>query len=123
MEDGPSLDPPPSLPSPRYLLEQAGGSGPSYYPGPGNRVFETQYLLPKDLTCAQCVFQWRYIAANNWGEEHTSQGPVLGSYVVVVNKQTIWQSGVMQVWSGGEWSSQGYGAMESAPYPDLATGG
>ena len=68
----------------RYLLEQSNGVGPNYFPGPGNRVFETQYQvvnifiyfqttiscfqLPKDLTCAQCVFQWRYIAANNWGE-------------------------------------------------------
>jgi len=60
----------------RYLLEQAGGSGPSYYPGPGNRVFETQYLLPKDLTCAQCVFQWRYIAANNWGTCRNGTGKV-----------------------------------------------
>jgi len=51
----------------RYLLEQSSGVGPSYFPGPGNRVFETQYQLPNDLTCVQCVFQWRYIAANNWG--------------------------------------------------------
>ena len=26
------------------------------------------FQLPNDLTCVQCVFQWRYIAANNWGE-------------------------------------------------------
>ena len=25
------------------------------------------YQLPKDLTCRQCVFQWRYVAGNNWG--------------------------------------------------------
>ena len=80
----------------RYLLEQSNGVGPSYFPGPGNRVFETQYQvlfkifshfgfedhyqflsfpcfqLPKDLTCVQCVFQWRYIAANNWGEFFSS---------------------------------------------------
>ena len=103
----------PNFPSPplplRYPLEQAGGSGTSYYPGPGNRVFETQYRLPKDLTCAQCVFQWRYIAANNWGENNTSQGSLLCSYVAVVNKQSIRQSGVMQLWCGGEWSSQRQG--------------
>ena len=87
----------------RYLLEQSNGVGPRYFPGPGNRVFETQYQvlfkilnhfgfetqdqfwskffiflsltcfqLPKDLTCVQCVFQWRYIAANNWGEFFSS---------------------------------------------------
>lgn len=40
-----------------------------YYPGPGTKVFEMHYQLPKDLTCRQCVFQWRYVAGNNWGEE------------------------------------------------------
>lgn len=39
-----------------------------YYPGPGNKVFEAYYKLPDGLTCAQCVFQWRYVAGNNWGD-------------------------------------------------------
>lgn len=39
-----------------------------YYPGPGNKIFEAFYKLPDDLTCAQCVFQWRYVAGNNWGD-------------------------------------------------------
>ncbi|KAF7993704.1 hypothetical protein HCN44_010299 [Aphidius gifuensis] len=39
-----------------------------YYPGPGNRIFEGYFKLPDDLTCAQCVFQWKYIAGNNWGD-------------------------------------------------------
>ena len=39
-----------------------------YYPGPGSKVFEMHYQLPKDLTCKQCVFQWRYVAGNNWGK-------------------------------------------------------
>ena len=39
-----------------------------YFPGPGSKVFEMHYQLPKDLTCKQCVFQWRYVAGNNWGK-------------------------------------------------------
>lgn len=27
-----------------------------------------RYVLPKGLTCSQCVLQWRYIAGNNWGK-------------------------------------------------------
>lgn len=38
------------------------------YPGPGNRIFEGFFKLPDGLTCAQCVFQWKYIAGNNWGD-------------------------------------------------------
>ena len=38
-----------------------------YFPNPGNKVIEMHYQLPKDLTCRQCVFQWRYVAGNNWG--------------------------------------------------------
>ena len=49
----------------RYLLEQSSGVGPSYFPGPGNRVFETQYqvkttpdLDPKKLTFLLSAPQW-----------------------------------------------------------------
>ena len=24
-------------------------------------------MLPDDVTCTQCVIQWKYIAGNNWG--------------------------------------------------------
>ncbi|XP_012054317.1 PREDICTED: uncharacterized protein LOC105617366 [Atta cephalotes] len=51
----------------QHLLHAENGST-RYYPGPGNRVFEGYYKLPEDLTCTQCVFQWRYIAGNNWGD-------------------------------------------------------
>lgn len=60
----------------RYLLNQTNGRGPNYYPGPGNRVFETMYKLPDSLTCTQCVFQWKYIAANNWGTCSNGTGKV-----------------------------------------------
>lgn len=52
----------------KHILQKTNGDGGlRYYPGPGNKVFEMHYQLPKDLTCRQCVFQWRYIAGNNWG--------------------------------------------------------
>ncbi|KAL1454433.1 hypothetical protein WDU94_010691 [Cyamophila willieti] len=38
-----------------------------FYPGPENKVYEMKYKLPSDLTCTQCVIQWKYIAGNNWG--------------------------------------------------------
>ena len=52
----------------RHLLQQSDGSGPRYRPGPGTRVFTLYLQLPRNLTCQQCVFQWRYVAANNWGQ-------------------------------------------------------
>lgn len=61
----------------QHLLHAENGST-RYYPGPGNRVFEGYYKLPKGLTCAQCVFQWRYIAGNNWGDCGNGTGmPIL----------------------------------------------
>ncbi|XP_046418425.1 uncharacterized protein LOC124178807 isoform X1 [Neodiprion fabricii] len=48
------------------LIEESGT--PRYYPGPGNKIFESHYKLPDDVTCSQCVFQWRYVAGNNWGK-------------------------------------------------------
>lgn len=61
----------------QHLLRAENGST-RYYPGPGNRVFEGYYKLPEGLTCAQCVFQWRYIAGNNWGDCGNGTGmPIL----------------------------------------------
>jgi len=60
----------------KYTLELANGEGQNYYPGPGNKVFEMWFQLPKDLTCKQCVFQWRYLAANNWGVCKNGTGKV-----------------------------------------------
>ncbi|KAH0954937.1 hypothetical protein HN011_012323 [Eciton burchellii] len=59
----------------QYLLRAENGSA-RYYPGPGNRVFEAYYKLPDGLTCTQCVFQWRYIAGNNWGDCGNGTGAV-----------------------------------------------
>ena len=58
---------------------------------PGCEDFDSKLIfsfqLPKDLTCAQCVFQWRYIAANNWGELSflLSYGFLLRAFVFVFN--------------------------------------
>ncbi|RLU26260.1 hypothetical protein DMN91_000053 [Ooceraea biroi] len=59
----------------QHLLRAENGSA-RYYPGPGNRVFEGYFKLPEGLTCAQCVFQWRYIAGNNWGDCGNGTGAV-----------------------------------------------
>uniref|UniRef100_A0ABD2XR82 Chitin-binding type-4 domain-containing protein n=1 Tax=Trichogramma kaykai TaxID=54128 RepID=A0ABD2XR82_9HYME len=59
----------------RYVLRGENGTA-RYYPGEGNRIFEAYYKLPDGLTCAQCVFQWRYVAGNNWGDCGNGQGAV-----------------------------------------------
>ncbi|XP_031363886.1 uncharacterized protein LOC102674862 isoform X1 [Apis dorsata] len=59
----------------QHLLQSKNGSI-RYYPGPGNKIFEAFYKLPDDLTCAQCVFQWRYVAGNNWGDCGNGTGAV-----------------------------------------------
>ena len=60
-----------------------------YMVGPGNKIFEMHYQLPSDLTCQQCVFQWRYIAGNNWGKYYSNRhrffkenGPRTNYYLV-----------------------------------------
>ncbi|XP_076397096.1 uncharacterized protein LOC100878113 isoform X2 [Megachile rotundata] len=59
----------------QHLLHMENGTA-RYYPGPGNKVFEAFYKLPDDLTCAQCVFQWKYVAGNNWGDCGNGTGAV-----------------------------------------------
>ncbi|KAF8764488.1 hypothetical protein HNY73_022554 [Argiope bruennichi] len=51
----------------QYLLELADGSGTKYYPSTRTGKFVVNLRLPQHLTCSQCVFQWTYTAANNWG--------------------------------------------------------
>lgn len=60
----------------QHVLRSATDGDPRYYPGPGTKVFEMHYQLPKDLTCRQCVFQWRYVAGNNWGVCKNGTGAV-----------------------------------------------
>ncbi|KAI8114759.1 hypothetical protein FF38_04444 [Lucilia cuprina] len=49
----------PSQPSPSDLETR-------FYPRNGSRIYEIKAVLP-EITCDQCVLQWRYIAGNNWG--------------------------------------------------------
>lgn len=49
------------------LLQRADGSGPYYRPAPGTGKLFIRYRLPKGITCKQCVLQWRYECASNWG--------------------------------------------------------
>ncbi|XP_075147104.1 uncharacterized protein LOC142221309 [Haematobia irritans] len=37
-----------------------------FYPRNGSRIYEIKAQLP-EMTCNQCVLQWRYVAGNNWG--------------------------------------------------------
>ncbi|XP_011499356.1 PREDICTED: uncharacterized protein LOC105363384 isoform X2 [Ceratosolen solmsi marchali] len=59
----------------KYLLTDKNGTV-RYYPEEGNRIFISYYKLPVDLKCKQCVFQWRYIAGNNWGNCDNGSGAV-----------------------------------------------
>ena len=63
----------------RHLLQQVDGSGSRFYPGEGNKVFDVELELPPGLTCTQCVLQWRYVAANNWGKFYVNDWSLMGS--------------------------------------------
>ncbi|KAK4323853.1 hypothetical protein Pmani_005492 [Petrolisthes manimaculis] len=60
----------------KYVLKQENGEGPRYFPGPGAKKFYAKYRLPRDVTCQQCVLQWRYVAGNNWGKCENGTGMV-----------------------------------------------
>lgn len=60
----------------KYVLNRADGSGPRYFPGPGAKKFYSNYRLPSEITCKQCVIQWRYVAGNNWGKCENGTGKV-----------------------------------------------
>lgn len=50
-----------------YGDEPAMAHDSRYYPASGSKVFEIKYMLPENLTCTQCIMQWKYIA----GEHHS----------------------------------------------------
>lgn len=52
----------------KYLLRQPDGST-KYYPKRGSQTYTVSLVLPQGLTCTQCVFQWIYNTASNWGCE------------------------------------------------------
>ena len=78
-----------------YSLFEFSRSNPSfcrYYPGPGSKVFEMHYQLPKDLTCRQCVFQWRYVAGNNWGKNLNFRAKIDKTFACSTMKWIIYVS-------------------------------
>ncbi|EDW37968.1 GL12291 [Drosophila persimilis] len=46
-----------------------------FYPRNGSRIYEIKARLP-EMTCNQCVLQWRYVAGNNWGMCNDGNGAV-----------------------------------------------
>jgi len=51
----------------QYPLELADSSGYKYKIDSNIGDHPVQLKLPRDLTCTQCVLQWRYVCGNNWG--------------------------------------------------------
>ncbi|GFR79409.1 cell wall integrity and stress response component 4-like [Elysia marginata] len=53
----------------QHVLSLADGSGTRYgiTSAMGSRDMTVALVLPADVTCTQCVLQWRYHAGNNWG--------------------------------------------------------
>jgi len=51
----------------RNLLHFSDGNTKFYVTqGPG--TYYPKVVLPNDVTCNQCVFQWKYTAGNTWGD-------------------------------------------------------
>ncbi|CAL4241686.1 unnamed protein product [Meganyctiphanes norvegica] len=51
----------------QYPLALADGSGYNHWIDSNTGDHPVELILPKGLTCTQCVLQWRYVAGNNWG--------------------------------------------------------
>lgn len=51
----------------RHLLQLADGSGTRYHLKQRRTGdFPVKLKLPSDMTCTQCIVQWKYHAGNNW---------------------------------------------------------
>ncbi|KAK7497837.1 hypothetical protein BaRGS_00010971 [Batillaria attramentaria] len=53
----------------QHLLGLADGSGTRYQLVSGTRFADLTLTLPPGLTCSQCVLQWKWHAANNFGTD------------------------------------------------------
>ncbi|CAH1774521.1 unnamed protein product [Owenia fusiformis] len=51
------------------LLRLTNGGIRYYLPDERRTVYKVSARLPKDLTCSQCVLQWKYNAGNRWGPD------------------------------------------------------
>ena len=50
----------------QFILRQPNGETRWHLPA-GTHVFSVQLVLPQGLTCTQCVLQWKWNTASNWG--------------------------------------------------------
>ncbi|XP_063604974.1 uncharacterized protein LOC134780271 isoform X2 [Penaeus indicus] len=51
-----------------HRLLKADGSGFKHQISSITGVHAVQLQLPQELTCTQCVMQWRYVTGNHWGD-------------------------------------------------------
>ncbi|GFO13098.1 cell wall integrity and stress response component 4-like [Plakobranchus ocellatus] len=61
------------------LLQLADGSGTGTrykLPSQLSTLFVVQLKLPRNLTCSQCVFRWKYNTGNSWGTDPDGRGCV-----------------------------------------------
>ncbi|XP_070183104.1 uncharacterized protein [Littorina saxatilis] len=52
----------------RHVLQLADGSGSKLYIGTTVGAIHVKLRLPADVTCTQCVLQWRWPVGNNFGD-------------------------------------------------------
>ncbi|KAK3094589.1 hypothetical protein FSP39_003699 [Pinctada imbricata] len=51
----------------QHLLKLYGSEDTRYHIGSDVRVYEVQLYIPENITCRQCVLQWKYNTGNSWG--------------------------------------------------------
>ncbi|XP_072763660.1 uncharacterized protein [Anoplolepis gracilipes] len=68
-----------------HPLLLADGSGYKF-PVTGPKTYNVKVILPKDVTCEQCVFRWHYRTGNFWGKcEDGSEGMGCGPQENYIN--------------------------------------
>ncbi|CAL1532026.1 unnamed protein product [Lymnaea stagnalis] len=58
-----------------HVLEKADGNGTKYFlnDGQSNQFFNVSLRLPDDLSCQQCVIQWKYRTGNTWDKDESGK--------------------------------------------------
>ncbi|XP_041355235.1 uncharacterized protein LOC121372861 [Gigantopelta aegis] len=51
----------------KHVLRQTNGKIRYQLKTWDSKYYDVELQLPPDLTCSQCVLQWRYVAGNTWG--------------------------------------------------------
>uniref|UniRef100_H2YE14 Chitin-binding type-4 domain-containing protein n=1 Tax=Ciona savignyi TaxID=51511 RepID=H2YE14_CIOSA len=106
----------------RHLLSYSNGETRFYVPVSGAvGMHNMKVRLPSDVTCQQCVLQWRYRTGNSWGTENGESGLGLGQQeefygcadVAILDglspngmstTATSRSTSVSQVWSTTKWT-------------------